>query len=94
MLPFGVGLCGLEQPLLIVGGEHATNRFAARLGEHLDVVLDPAPLLEPLQHLAEGADVHVDGPIRGTLEPSFRLERLDGAGGNGRQAHVTDKPLD
>jgi putative ABC transport system permease protein len=45
--------------LLLHRGQHSADRLAPGLSEHLHVVLEPAPLLEPLQHLAQSANVHV-----------------------------------
>jgi len=46
-------------------------------GEHLDVVFEAMPMLEPLQHAKECADIHVDGPIAGAVDASLGLKSFD-----------------
>jgi hypothetical protein len=50
-------------------------------------------LLEASEHLPQGADVHIDGAIAGTLKSAFRLQALNGLAGDRRELHVANKPL-
>jgi hypothetical protein len=43
--------------------ERTAHGRSARLGQHLHVVFESPPLLEPFERLAQRTDVHVDRPV-------------------------------
>ena len=93
MVPLGVAGRGLEQPLAFVGRQRPAHGLAARFGQHLHVVLEPPPLLEPLEHLAQHAHVHVDGAVADALETALGLEALDDLPRDGGELDVAEMPL-
>ena len=94
MFPFRIGFGRLQKTLLLLASQHATDRLASCLGEHLYIVLETPPLLEALQHLTQGTDVHVDRAVARALESPLRLKTLDHTRGDRRQAHVAKQSLD
>src|SRR5262245_5790947 len=93
MLPFRIARSCLEEANLLLRGERPPDRCAAGLRQHLDVVFEPSPLLESLEHLAKCADIHVDRPVARAIQPSLRLESLDGPTRDGGELHVAKEAL-
>ena len=93
VLPFGIASRCLEQALLFVGCQRPADRGAAVLGEHLDVVLKTPPLLEPLEHPPQGADVHVDRAVARTGMAPRLLKALNQFTAEGGELDIAEVAL-
>lgn len=66
----------LKGELLVLWRERAAHRSAACLGQHLHVIFQTPPLLEPSEHLAQRSNIHVDRAFARALKPALHKVAL------------------
>ncbi|MEZ5420281.1 MAG: hypothetical protein R2708_23485 [Vicinamibacterales bacterium] len=73
VLPLGVTGRGIKAAPLLLTRQSTADRRTTSLRQHLDVVFEASPLLEPLEDLGAVPTSMLMGMVAGAVEPPLRL---------------------